>query len=441
MTNPTTESSATMERLIDRVEEAVADPRYGPLKAMWTAHNRLQKQSKVPVSVFLHGSDTGTWRELIPPETLVSADPLERAIELQLRQKLYKHDHIPDDDVLLPTVWVRPVRTGGGPGEGNSFAALASNVNPVFRQNVSQDGTEDSRLWGLPFRRATTTGSGGAYKVVPVVTREADMKLLHHPTYQFDADKTCKLVERATEIVGGRLPVKIETDELGASPSETVVDLMGIEQLLYGVIDNPGFVHAMMDFVTDGYVEYHTQRGASRQIDPEESWKYRVHYEELPPEASSDGLAHSWAYFSAQSLSGLSPAMYEEFLQPYHARLAEILGDQRVYYHGCENLTRKTSVIRKLPNLRRFHVSPWSDLEAVVEELGGDFVLEAHSHPAETILVHSPEEMKRNLERMMAIGRGSVMDVNLSDIETVDGNPTLLTTWTEIAQELSTRFA
>ena len=432
---------AHIQELVERVEEAVADPKYGPRKEMWTRHNRLEKQPKIPVSIFLHGGYTFTWHELIPPDNLVSQEPLERAIELQLRQKLYRHEHIPDDDVLLPTVWVRAARPQSGGRESSSLGELASNVNPVFRQDADEHGMEDTRLWGLPFRRRRTGDAGGAYKVDPVVTSAADMASLHHPAYEVDAERTRIVLERVTEMVDGRLPVKVETDELGASPSETVVDLMGIEAILYGVVDDPDFIHRMMDFVTVGYIEYHRQREASGQIDAEESWKYRIHYEALPSDADPHKLGQSWAYVSAQGLNGFSPAMYDEFLQPYHARLAEVLGDKRVYYHGCEDLTRKLPIIRNLPGLRRMHVSPWTDLEAVVDQLGLDFVLETHAHPAETVLVHTPDQMRENLERIVSIAGDSVVDINLSDVETVNGNPSVLTTWAQIAQEVTARHS
>ncbi len=96
--------------LSERVVEAAADPRYVTLKDMWTRHNRLEKVAKTPVYVCLkRGTEANanpvTWSELIPYETRISTDPLELDIEVQLRQKLYKHDHIPDDEVLVPTIW------------------------------------------------------------------------------------------------------------------------------------------------------------------------------------------------------------------------------------------------------------------------------------------------------------------------------------------------
>lgn len=412
------QNTARLQRLVERVAEAAAEPVYAARQEMWTRHNRLEKVAKVPVCVYLPGGGYPlVWQELIPPHTLVSEEPLERSIELQLRQKLYKHDHVPDDEVLLPTVWVAAVRP----------------------RQLNNGGGAAARLWGLPFQRHRTDDPGGAYKVEPVLTTEEDLSRLRHPRYEVDAAATQALWERATELVECRLPVKVATDELAASPSETVVSLMGIEAVLYGVVDRPEFIHRAMDFVTEGYVAYHRAREAAGGVDPEQSWKFRVHYEALPPEADSRLLAHSWTYIGAQSLCGLSPAMYDEFLQPYHARLAAAMGHQRVYYHGCEDLMAKIPIIRRLPNLRRFHVSPWTNLEVAAVQLGREFVLETHAHPGDTLLVHTPAQMRAAVERIMALAGDCVLDINLSDIHTVGGNPAVLTTWAQIAQEVTAR--
>ena len=386
------------------------------------------------------------WRELIPPETLVSRDPLERWIELQLRQKLYKHDHIPDDEVLLPTVWLAPVRptdqrgrkagTDAGLGPfGQSLGVAGGEHGPSFDSRLA------TRLWGLPFRVQRTDDPGGAYKVEPVLESEADFGQLHHPPYEADAAATRTLVERARELVDDRLPVKLATNELGASPSEAMVSLMGIEAALYGVSDRPEFIHRMMDFITEGYIAYHRAREAAGAVDAESSWGLRTHYEDLPSGQDAGRLGSSWWYVSAQSLCGISPAMYAEFLQPYHARLAEALSDNRVYYHGCEDLTRKISIIRELPNLRRFNVSPWTDLETAVDLLERDFVLETHVSYSETLDDHTPADMRVAVERIMRIAGDCVIDVNLGDIETVRGDPSILTTWAQIAQDVTARFA
>jgi hypothetical protein len=134
-----------MRRLVGRLLEACADPRYERRKAIWTAHQHLQKVAKVPVHVhlFLSGDYSPVWQELIPEEQLVHKEGVARNVELQLRQRLYKHDNIPDDDVILPVLFASAV-----------FCTAAD------------------RIWGLKLeRREAQQGvyDGGAYKPVPPI--------------------------------------------------------------------------------------------------------------------------------------------------------------------------------------------------------------------------------------------------------------------------------
>ena len=436
---------AHFPELVDRVVEAAADPVYARRKEMYTRHNRLEKVAKVPVGVHLHKGYRVVWQELIPPDTLISEDPLERDIELQLRQKLFRHEHIPDDEVLLPTVWISPVRPipsaagksdNGNSGKNGSGRAVEKGVQAYGALSKGEE-----RLWGLPFQVQQSGHRGGAYKVDPVITDESDMAALHHPRYEVDSEATRLLLERTKELVGGRLPVKLSTDEIGASPSETVVSLMGMEAILYLVIDNPGFIHRMMNFVTEGYITYHREREAAGAVDAESTWGFRTHYEELPVSTGNEKLTSCWWYISAQSLAGLSPAMYADFLQPYHERLAAALADNRVYYHGCEDLGEKMAIIKQLSNLRRFHVSPWTNLERAVERLGDNFVLEVHMSHADVLYTLSHEQIRAKLREIMDIAGRCVIDINLGDIETVRGNPDVLTNWARIAQEVTDSYA
>lgn len=428
--------------LVEQVLEACAHPRYEDLKEMWTRHNRLEKVAKVPVSIHLHGGYPVIWQELIPADQIVCKDPLAKAIELQLRQKLYRHNHIPDDNVLLPTIWLNPVKPSASVGDTFQEVRATGGHEISAAEGAEHSGlTEMAQLWGMPFKITETNSAGGAYKVEPVIHTEADMADLRHASYVIDEQATQELIDKATELVKGLLPVKIASDEVRASPSETVVSLMGMDAILYGVYDHPELLHKMMDFITDGTIAYQRSREAAGAVDAEESWSYRTHFEYLPDGADPGALENHWTYVSAQSLCGLSPAMYEEFLQPYHERMTAVLGQDRVYYHGCEDLTPKYSIIRKLPNLRRFHISAWSNLEVAVDQLAGEFVLESNVHGPDTWSSQGPTEMRQSLERIMDVAGKAVTDINVTDVETSFGDPTKLTQWAQIAQEVTQSYA
>ncbi len=429
-------------KLVDQVLEACAHPRYEALKDMWTRHNRLEKVEKVPVSIHLHGGYPVIWQELIPADQLVCTDPLAKAIELQLRQKLYRHNFIPDDNVLLPTIWLNPIKPSAAI-EGVFLEVRATGGHEISAAEGAEHSglNEMAQLWGMPFKITETNTSGGAYKVEPVIHNEGDMADLRHAKYVIDQQATQDLVDRASELINSRLPVKIASDEVRASPSETVVSLMGMDAILYGVYDQPELLHKMMDFITDGTIAYQQSREAAGAVDSEESWSYRTHFEHLPEGADPGELKNHWTYISAQSLCGLSPGMYEEFLQPYHERMSAVLGEDRAYYHGCEDLTKKIPIIRKLPNLRRFHISAWTNLESAVDQLGREFVLESNVHGPDTWSVYTEDDMRSSLKSIMDVAGDAVTDINVTDVETTFGDPRKLTRWAEIAQEVTQDYA
>lgn len=413
--------------MVQEVREACADPRYAELKKMWTQHNRLRKQAKMPVSVHLHRGYTETWKELIPPEKLLSTDPFERNVELQLRQKLFRYHHIPDDEVVLPTVWLDPARPA------DEASAQGGAVQGSYLRSWG-----GRRLWGVDLRLPSPDVAGGAYGFEAVVQSEADLANLRYPRYEVDEAATAALVQRARELVDDHLPVKLYTDELFPCPAEHLVDFLGYEEFLYALVDKPALVHRLMDFLTEGYIRYQHEREAAGAVEAEASWFFRVHYEELPPEESSKRLSSCWAYITAQTTGAISPAMYAEFIHPYNERITGLFGPGRIYYHGCEDLTPKIDIIKTLLGLRRFHVSAWTNLAVAVEKLGNEVVLEAHMNPGKTIMVDGPAEMRRDLQRIVDVAGGCIADVNLADIQTVKGNPSILTMWATIAQEVTT---
>lgn len=406
--------------LVDRLIEAVADPRYAARKAMWTRHQHLEKVEKVPLQVTLPltGGYSGVVQETIPPETLLYPEGFARNIELQLRQKLFKHEHVPDDAVILPIL----------------------HISAAYR-------TPADEMWGV---RLTTReaeynhAAGGAYKPVPVIESEADIDRLSYASTDVDLETTRQRLEEARELVDDRLPVIVGANRLSTNPFEVVVRLRGMDNLLFDFVDRPQLVHRLMEFVTEGHVRYLQALDGLGLIDTPVTWiGCRVQYEagDAALERGSSGLAPSWAYISAQSAASISPAMFEEFLQPYHDRLARLFQPGRVYFHGCEDLTHKFRVMRHMPNLRRFHVSPWSNFASLAAEIGRDFVMEKHVHPTNNLLLFTEEQMRAELVEALEVGGDLIMDLNLSDIHTVGGRPERLTMWARVAQEVTEQYA
>ncbi|MGQ9789190.1 MAG: hypothetical protein ACUVR7_00835 [Armatimonadota bacterium] len=288
-----------------------------------------------------------------------------------------------------------------------------------------------SRLWGVPIEEVRTAELG-AYKAIPPLRTEDDLQDLHDPPYEVLSQEKRILQEQAVELTGGLLPVKFHSDELHYGPFEWAVRLRGMDNLLYDVVDRPHFVHQLMDFITEGMIRYHRAREVAVAVDAEASWAIHMIYDAVPPR-HENLLSGCWAYIHAQSAAPLSPCMYAEFVHPYNARIASLFG--KVYYHGCEDLSAKASIIRDLPNLRLFHVSPWTPVEPVVKALGNRFALEIHSHPTKVLFEYSPQEMRKELYQRHQSAGDIVHILKLCDVETVGTNWERLKIWTELARE------
>ena len=159
-------------------------------------------------------------REIADPGIWRHEDGLARALEVQLRARIWKARHIPDDEPLLPTLWL-------------------STPRPPGREPI----------WGvaLPMRR---TEDPGAYKPEPPIRSEDDLDRIVGPLYAEDAEAKRRLIEEASELIDGVVPVKCRTDELHYGPFEWAVRMRGMDDLLFDVYDRPDFVHRLMERIT-----------------------------------------------------------------------------------------------------------------------------------------------------------------------------------------------
>lgn len=376
-------------------------------RELWVRHFNCEAQGKIPVkcAMFIDTDDV-VWARLLPREQRTYREGLRARLELSLRQRIFKFRHIPDDDVIEPVLWLWATCSAGEP-----------------------------HPWGVPVELNKPDEPLGAYKPKVALETEADLDHLCYPVFSMQADANARLVEQALELTGGQLEIKLRTDQLHYGPWEWAVRLRGMDNLLYDVIDRPDFVHRLMEHITTGLVSYHQQREAAGAYDAASSLGLHQPYDLIPPELQHK-LAGGWVYCHAQSAVLLSPAMYAEFVQPYNARIAALF--RRVYYHGCEDLSKKATVIRELPNLRHFHVSPWTDPATVVTALAGyPVVFEVHSHPTHVLFVYDAAAIRREIRDLKARAQGALFDLKLCDIQTIDGAEGKLQLWAQIAQEES----
>ncbi|MHC4712025.1 MAG: uroporphyrinogen decarboxylase family protein [Planctomycetota bacterium] len=394
----------TDQRLADlalEVRELAASPEHDRRRKLWADVVNL-RTTRPAVNFYMYQS---VWAAEIAGDDILSTDPLAREIETQLAFKLWRARHLHDDRPVDPSVRLPAAR----PPQATPFP------------------------WGMEMA-VERTDESGSYRERPAIVRYEDIENLRAPFYEIDRAATTSLVEKARALMGDVLPVVVMTDELHWGPFEYAVRLRGIENLLYDVYDAPDFVHRLMDTLTEGMITYQTEREAAGGVSAEADSFGHVPYDEVP-EGLQTRLKGMWAYVHAQSAASLSPAMYEEFIHPYNCRLAALVG--KTYYHGCEDLSKKCRIIRTLPGLRLFHVSPWTPAEPVISELGAAVAYEVHSHPTNVVFGDSLDGIRNELKRIAAAAKGASHVLTLADVETFAGRFDRIAYWAEAASQIA----
>ncbi len=395
--------------LVDLAEELLAvwrSPEQERRRRLWADHFHGRTR-EVPVScAMFQGWQDLVWRQILPEETFVYREGMARVIETHLRHRLWRTKHIADDTPHDPTLVL------------SALPAMAP-----------------QELWGVPLEMDSTGVEGGAYKPRPPLEDPDDLGRLRAPEFGFDPEAIQRQEDEVRGLVGERLPVVFRCDALHNGPFEWAVRLRGIDNLLLDCYDRPEWLKELMGFLSRAIVAYHRARGAAGFVHAPTERALHSPWDEVA--AGDEGkLSAGWGYLHAQSAASYGPATYAEFVHPYNVPIAELFG--KVYYHGCEDLTQKVATIRDLPNLREFHVSPWSQPAPIAAALPEQVTMEVHSHPTNVLLLWGAEEMREELQGLARASGDHLFNLKLCDIQTInaDGGQALKT-WSRVAKEVA----
>jgi len=393
-------------RLADELQDLWHSPEQERRRRLWADHFNGRTR-EVPVScAMFQGSQDLVWQQILPEADILHKEGLARAIELHLRHRLWRARHIADDTPLDPILVL------------GALPAMAAD-----------------ELWGVPLGFESTGEAGGAYKPTPPLAQPEDIERLRPPQFRYDPEAMARQEAEVRALVGDRLPIVFRCDALHYGPFEWAVRLRGMDDLLLDCYDRPEWLRELMDSLSRAMVGYHRQREAAGCVNARVENALHCPWDD-EYETEDAGLSRCWVYLHAQSAASYGPATYAEFVHPYNVPLAALFG--KVYYHGCEDLTRKVDTIRELPKLREFHVSPWSQVAPISEALPEHVVMEVHSHPTNVLLLWGEDEMRRELEGLCSDAGEHLFNLKLCDIQTVnaDGGEALIT-WSRVARQVA----
>ncbi len=324
---------STMRSLAARWMELASSPLMQERRRLWTA----LKDRKAERPMFLF--ETWTLEGYIHENELVCQDSYLRDIEHILRRSIRQAEEVGDDFVL----------------------------DPVFR--LSWHAAPPAYGVGLDLVRAQDDfGGSHAYHYNHPIRTPADVSHLQPRTWKLDKQRTRRDHAVLQDLFGDILPVTIH----GAAfflPGLTadLYRLIGNDNLLTWIYDEPEALHAIMAFLRDDrlhdyrWLEAETMLGLNNNSS--EVGSGSPGFVSDLPQMDFDGqvrLRDLWVWIESQETTMISPKVFAEFFLPYMAEISKDFG--LVYYGCCEPVhDRWDQIITAIPNIRAVSISPWCD--------------------------------------------------------------------------------
>jgi hypothetical protein len=202
--------------------------------------------------------------------------------------------------------------------------------------------------------------------------------------------------------------------------------------------DAPGELHRLLAFMRDGILA--NQQAAEDAGDwdltdqANQSMTYARQTRAPAPNTPGQNRRDLWCHCAAQEFTLISPMQHEEFLLQYQLPILSHFG--LVSYGCCEDLTTKIDMLRQIPNLRIIAVTPRADLRRCAQLIGTDYVISWRPNPTDVICYGFDEaRIRRIIHEALEATRGCHMQIDLKDVETVQGEPQRLARFVQIVRE------
>lgn len=386
------------------------------LKEKWYRHNALE--GEVPMVVL---ESWGFNSEVITPRLQCTGD-FARKVEFDLYQNFVNQELFHDDKVT-------PDR---------------------FEMNYDTE----FKLYGLDMIKEFVTGkeeedsAGIGVRFIPVLEDlEDDFEKIKPSVFSVDMESTHKKFEAVTEAFGDILPVKMKMDCLYSVPTQMLIHLMGMENMMLNLAQYPELFRKIMDQAADDTLAYYDLLEEKGLILPTTEYESVgqgtfAFNRELPGyetlEKRKLNRRDVWGYMDSQETLSISPQMFEEIIFPCYEKIGSQFG--LLSYGCCEPVDRVwDSCISKFKNLRKVSISPWCNEEVMGEKLQGSRII-YHRKPAATFLGVSgqsldEEAFRAYIRKSLHAARGCKMEITQRDIYTIDRDAKKAQRYIELIRE------
>ena len=380
----------------------------------WYLHNDLKgERPMVQLEMW-------TFEQEIIPQRLKCVTPKARALEAQLYRNFLNRELF-DDDRVVPDYF--PL----------SYDAW-------FRMFDIEVKVENAQLDGHQ--------SLGHHFIPCLEDLEEDYEegKIKPSTFGVDLERTEKKKQFIEEMIGDILPVKIQMDCLYSVPTQMLVHIMSMEQMMFNMYDYPELFKKMMGQIADDTLAYYRMLEEKKLILPTTTFESVgqgtfAFTNDLPGEEVFRERPFTtkdvWGFMDSQETVGISPQMYEEFIFPCYQKISSQYG--LLSYGCCEPVNPIwENCISKLENLRKVSISPWCDEAYMGEQLRGSRII-YHRKPSPNYLgvdrILDEDALREHIRTTLRAAKGCKVEFTQRDVYTIHNDLDKARRYIEIIRE------
>lgn len=393
-----------LRRLAAQVAELAARPIEQEKRLLWYKLNALE-----PTRPVVFCDPENGWNEIVTLDQLECEGDLALRWEMTLRKEVFWGAEMCDDRVVQPIFVVPHVYTESD--------------------------------WGM-HERKIGGHDGGSYTWDAPLKSFDDLDKLHLPIIEVDEEATARVVELAEETLGDLLEVRLQTAwwwTLGMT--WTLINLRGLTNFMYDLMDNQDQVHRLMTILRDGHLaklDFLQENGLlSLNNDGTYVGSGGFGWSRELPQPDFAGKVRTidmWGFGESQETIGVSPKMFAEFILPYQVPILERFGLN--CYGCCEPLDVRWEYLQKVPRLRRVSVSPWANIADMAEKLQDRYIFSMKPRPTDLATsAFDEDKIRADLREALRLTRDCRVEVIMKDNHTINNDPQRVVRWVQIARE------
>ena len=396
-----------LRNLAEQVRTIAELPIQAERVKLWRSLNDLKAQRPMVLV-----SPEGAWAEIAKTIPLQCQDPQAQGWERQLRNKIYQFEDIGDDSVIAADLEV-------------SWCI-------------------DTGNYGLELGIEKSSKKGGSYKhIAPIKNLDTDLEQLKFRRPRVDRVTSQALFDTAEDVFSGIIEInKYGQPWWTTGLTWTAIEMIGLENLMVEMYDNPEGLHRLMAFLRDDMNNFMLSL-QNEGVLPSNNNQRLIgsggigYVSDLPCGIKSTSkpvmLKSIWGLSESQETVGVSPEMFAEFIWPYQKPLMELFG--LTYYGCCEPVEDRFKTIRNAKNLLAISVSPWSNIKKCAELYQNNYVMYRKPNPSLVCVNFEEELIRKDIAHSLAVARDLNLAFVLKDTHTISNEPQRFKRWVNIVRE------